>query len=61
VDTAEPKYIVNAVSAERLPMILTAFEAVQTINQSGTVVDLPIPWAQVRQESRSLTEQERKL
>jgi hypothetical protein len=42
-------------------VILAAFEAVQTIKQSGTVVDLPIPWAQVRQESRSLTEQGRKL
>jgi hypothetical protein len=42
-------------------VILAAFEAVQTIKQSGTVVDLPIPWAQVRQESISLTEQGRKL
>jgi len=42
-------------------VILTAFEAVQAIEQSGTVVDLPIPWAQVRRVSRSLTEQGRKL
>jgi hypothetical protein len=42
-------------------VILAAFEAVQTIEQSGMIVDLPIPWAQVRQESRSLTEQGRRL
>ncbi|MGB8730848.1 MAG: hypothetical protein WCC99_06350 [Candidatus Sulfotelmatobacter sp.] len=42
-------------------VILTAFEAVQTIEQSGMIVDLPIPWAQVRRESRSLTEQGKKL
>jgi hypothetical protein len=42
-------------------VILTAFEAVQKIEQSGTIVDLPIPWAQVRRDSRSLSEQGRKL
>ena len=42
-------------------VILTAFEAVQTIEQSGMIVDLPIAWAQVREESRSLTEQGKKL
>ena len=42
-------------------VILTAFEAVETIEQSGTVVELPIPWAQIRRDSRSLTEQGKKL
>jgi hypothetical protein len=42
-------------------VILTAFEAVETIEQSGTVVELPIPWAQIRRDSRSLTEQGNKL
>jgi hypothetical protein len=42
-------------------VILTALEAVETIEQSGTVVELPIPWAQVRRDSRSLTEQGKKL
>jgi hypothetical protein len=42
-------------------VILAAFEAVHTIEQSGTIIDLPIPWAQVRRESRSLTEQGKKL
>jgi hypothetical protein len=42
-------------------VILAAFEAVLTIEQSATIIDLPIPWAQVRRESRFLTEQGKKL
>jgi len=42
-------------------VILAAFEAVQTIEQSGMIVDPPIPWAQVRRKSISLTGQGRNL
>jgi len=42
-------------------VILTALEAVQTIEQSGTILDLPIPWAEVRRQSKALTEQGKKL
>ena len=40
---------------QRQQVILTAFEAVQTIEQSGTVVGLPIPWAQVRRGNQDLS------
>lgn len=42
-------------------VILSALNAVQTIKQSGTIVELPIPWAEVRRQSRALTEQGKKL
>jgi hypothetical protein len=42
-------------------VILTALQAIDAIEQSGTIVDLPIPWAQVRLESRSLSPQGKAL
>jgi hypothetical protein len=42
-------------------VILTALNSVQTIEQSGTIVELPIPWAEVRRQSKALTEQGKKL
>jgi hypothetical protein len=42
-------------------VILTALDAVQTIEQSGAIVELPIPWAEVRRQSKTLTEQGKKL
>jgi D-proline reductase (dithiol) PrdB len=42
-------------------VILTALNAVQTIERSGTMVELPTPWAEVRRQSRALTEQGKKL
>jgi hypothetical protein len=42
-------------------VILTALAAVQTIEQSGTIIELPIPWAEVRRQSKALTEQGKKL
>jgi hypothetical protein len=42
-------------------IILTALDAVQTIHQSGTIVELPIPWVEVRRQSKFLTEQGKRL
>jgi hypothetical protein len=42
-------------------VILTALDAVQTIEQSGTILELPIPWADVRRQSKALTEQGKRL
>lgn len=42
-------------------VILTALDSVKTIEQSGTIVELPIPWAEVRRQSTALTEQGKKL
>lgn len=42
-------------------VIVAALDAVQSIDQSGTIVELPIPWAEVRRQSKALTEQGRKL
>jgi len=42
-------------------VILTALNAVQIIEQSGVIVELSIPWAEVRRQSKALTEQGKKL
>jgi hypothetical protein len=42
-------------------VILTALDAVQTIEQSGTIIELAIPWAEVRRQSKTLSEQGKRL
>lgn len=42
-------------------VILTALDAVQTIEQSGGIVELSIPWTEVRRQSKAFTEQGKKL
>jgi hypothetical protein len=42
-------------------VILAALEAVQMIEQSGTIIELAIPWAEVRRQSKTLTEQGKRL
>ena len=42
-------------------VILTALDAIQTITESGTIRELAIPWAEVRRESKYLTEQGKHL
>lgn len=42
-------------------VILAALDAVQTLTGSGTICELPIPWAQVRREAKDLTEQGKRL
>jgi hypothetical protein len=42
-------------------VILTALQAVQTIEQSGTIIELAIPWAEVRRQSKTLSEQGKRL
>jgi len=42
-------------------VILTALDAVQTIEQSGTILELSIPWAEVRRQSKAVTDQGKRL
>ena len=42
-------------------VILTALDALTTAHESGTIVELPIPWAKVRSESKHLSEQGKNL
>ena len=42
-------------------VILTALDAVQMIEQSGTIIELAIPWVGVRLQSKTLTEQGKRL
>ena len=42
-------------------VILAALEMLETDVDPGTIVDLPIKWADVRREAKTLTEQGRKL
>ena len=42
-------------------VILTALTLLEGDAQPGTVLDLPIKWADVRREAKTLTEQGRKL
>jgi D-proline reductase (dithiol) PrdB len=42
-------------------VILSALDAVQRIEQSGTIIELAIPWAEVRRQSKALSEQGKKL
>jgi D-proline reductase (dithiol) PrdB len=42
-------------------VILAALDAVQMIEQSGTVIELAIPWAEVRRQSKTLSEQGKRL
>jgi hypothetical protein len=42
-------------------VLLTMLHALITITESGTILDLPIQWADVRRQARTLTEQGRRL
>lgn len=42
-------------------VILAALDVLTTAQESGTIVELPIPWAKVRSESKHLSEQGKKL
>jgi hypothetical protein len=42
-------------------VILTALDTVQTVEQSGAIVELPMPWAEVRRQAKALTEQGKRL
>ena len=42
-------------------VILTALDALTTAQESGIIVELPIPWAKVRSESKHLSEQGKNL
>jgi hypothetical protein len=42
-------------------VILDALDLLENAAEPGTIVDLPIKWAQVRREAKTLTEQGRKL
>jgi D-proline reductase (dithiol) PrdB len=42
-------------------VIVTALDVLTTAQESGTIVELPIPWAKVRSESKHLSEQGRNL
>ena len=42
-------------------VLLAMLDALTSIKESGTIVDLPIKWADVRREAKTLTEQGRKL
>ena len=42
-------------------VILSALDALRSVTHSGTIVDLPIRWADVRRQSKLLSEQGRKL
>lgn len=42
-------------------VIVTALEVLTTAQESGTIVELPIPWAKVRSKSKHLSEQGQNL
>jgi hypothetical protein len=42
-------------------VILSALDMLENAPEPGTIVDLPIKWAQVRREAKTLSEQGRKL
>jgi D-proline reductase (dithiol) PrdB len=42
-------------------VVLSALRLLETANQPGTILDLPIKWADVRREYKTLTDQGRKL
>jgi hypothetical protein len=42
-------------------VLLEAFDLLETAQVPGTIRDVPIKWADVRREAKSLTEQGRRL
>lgn len=42
-------------------VLLEAFQLLETAGVSGTIRDLPIKWANVRREAKTLTDQGRRL
>lgn len=42
-------------------VVLAALDLLETSDEPGTMLDLPIKWADVRREAKILTEQGRKL
>jgi hypothetical protein len=42
-------------------VVLAALDLLESGEQPGTILDLPIKWADVRREAKTLTEQGRKL
>ena len=42
-------------------VILAALDLLTTAQESGSIVELPIPWAKVRSESKQLSEQGKRL
>lgn len=42
-------------------VVMKALQLVQSAEASGTIVDLPIKWADVRREAKLLTEQGKRL
>lgn len=42
-------------------VLLEAFQLLETAAVSGTIRDLPIKWADVRREAKTLTDQGRRL
>ena len=42
-------------------VILEALRLLETVETSGTIVTLPVKWADVRREAKQLTEQGRRL
>ena len=42
-------------------VVLAALSLLESSEQPGTIVDLPIKWGDVRREAKTLTEQGRKL
>lgn len=42
-------------------VVLAALGLLESSEQPGTILDLPIKWADVRREAKTLTEQGRKL
>lgn len=42
-------------------VVLAALDMLESSSDPGTILDLPIKWADVRREAKTLTEQGRKL
>lgn len=42
-------------------VVLAALDMLESSGDPGTILDLPIKWADVRREAKTLTEQGRKL
>jgi hypothetical protein len=42
-------------------VLLEALDLLETMHVSGTIRDIPIKWADVRREAKTLTEQGRRL
>lgn len=45
----------------QLRVVLAALDMLESSGDPGTILDLPIKWADVRREAKTLTEQGRKL